>query len=97
MLALPLIRGLGCTRRRRGGFEPGGGGVCGGRGGEGKSPVSPFSFSGGGSGSGSHDADAALLLASTTGLRTAAAAGRRVGEEGHAGAPADSWTRLHPS
>jgi hypothetical protein len=23
--------------------------------------------------------------------------GRRVGEEGHAGAPADSWTRLHPS
>lgn len=23
--------------------------------------------------------------------------GRRVGEEGHAGAPAHSWTRLHPS
>lgn len=40
MLALPLIRGLGCTRRRRGGFEPGGGGVCGGRGGEGKAPLS---------------------------------------------------------
>ena len=40
MLALPLIRGLGCTRRRRGGFVPGGGGVCGGRGGEGRAPVS---------------------------------------------------------
>ena len=42
MLALLLIRGLGCTRRRRGGFVPGGGGVCGGRGGggEGSAPGS---------------------------------------------------------
>lgn len=40
MLALPLIRGLGCTRRRRGGFVPGGGGVCGGRGGNGRAAVS---------------------------------------------------------
>ncbi|KWU42623.1 RhoGAP-domain-containing protein [Rhodotorula sp. JG-1b] len=38
------------------------------------SPVSPFSFSGG---NGSHDA-AAALLASTTGLRTAAAAGEQL-------------------
>lgn len=30
MLALPLIRGLGCTRRRMGGIELAGGGVCGG-------------------------------------------------------------------